>query len=127
MNQIINYDSDAVGQHFIQYFYSCWLNNPQDLIYTVITQRTKIKYNGVTYEYTDIIHLLNQLKSNGLEIVITKHEILDSKSRQIYLLVKGTIKNSLSTNSFSQTFVLIYTGKGTVTQWNLINSLLIIE
>ena len=127
MDQTIKYDSEEVGKTFIQYFYGCWLNNPESLIYTIITQRTKIKYDNVIYEYTDIIHLLNQLKSNGLEISITKHEILDSKSRQIYILVKGIIKNSQSTNNFSQTFILIYTGKGTISQWNLINSILIIE
>jgi hypothetical protein len=123
---MIKYNSDDVGQIFIQHFYNTWLNNPQDLIYSVITQRTKIKYNSIIYEYTDIIHLLNQLKSNGLEISISKYEILDSKSRQIYILVKGLIKNSESTNNFTQTFVLIYTGKGSE-QWNLINSILIIE
>ena len=85
----IIYNSDEIGQTFIQHFYSSWLNNPQDLIYSVITQRTKLKYCGIIYEYTDIIHILNQLKSTGIEISISKHEILDSKSRQIYLLVKA--------------------------------------
>jgi hypothetical protein len=126
-HNIIKYNSEEVGQTFIQYFYSSWLNDPQVLIYSIITLRTKIKYNNVIYEYTDIIHLLNQLKSNGLEISVSKHEILDSNSRQIYILVKGIIKNSQSTNTFTQTFVLIYTGKSTNNQWNLINSILIIE
>jgi hypothetical protein len=123
---IIKYNYEEVCNTFIQHFYNSWLNNPQDLIYTVISQRSKIKYNNIVYEYTDIIGLLNQLKSHGLDISISKFETLDSKSRQIYILVKGIIKNSSSSNNFSQTFVLIHTGKG-VNQWNLINSILIIE
>ena len=126
MEQNIKYNSKEVGDNFIQHFYESWLSNPQNLLYTVITQRAKMKYNDIVYEYTDIIHLLEQLKSDGLEISITKHEILDSKSRQIYILVNGIIKNSQSSNIFTQTFVLIHIGKGT-NQWNLINSLLIIE
>jgi hypothetical protein len=126
MEQNIKYNSKEVGDNFIQHFYESWLNNPQNLLYTVITQRTKLKYNDIVYEYTDIPHLLDQLKSDSLEISITKHEILDSKSRQIYLLVKGSIKNSQSSNIFTQTFVLIHTGKGS-NQWNLINTILIIE
>jgi len=125
MNQPIKYDCDEVCNSFIQYFYDAWINNPEQLLYTIITQRTKIKYNSVIYEYTDIIILLNQLKSNGLEISITKYEVLDSKSRQIYILVKGKIKNSISTNDFTQTFVLIHTGKNN--QWGLINSILMID
>lgn len=123
---IIKYNYEEVCQTFIQHFYSSWINNPQDLIYSVISQRSKFKYNDVVYEYTDIIILLNQLKSQGLEITVSKFETLDSKSRQIYFLVKGIIKNSSSTNNFTQTFVLIHTGKGS-NQWNLINSILIID
>ena len=127
MEQInIKYNCDEVSKNFIQYFYNSWLNNPHDLLHTIISQRSKFKYNSIIYEYTDIIILLNQLKSNGLEISISKYEILDSKSRQIYILVKGIIKNSQSTNNFDQTFVLIHIGKGN-NQWNLINSILIIE
>jgi hypothetical protein len=122
----IKYNSDEVSQSFIQHFYSTWINNPQDLLYSVISQRSKFKYNNVSYEYTDIIIILNQLKTNGLDISVSKYEIIDSKSRQIYILVKGIIKNSLSSNNFSQTFVLIHTSKGT-NQWNLINSILIID
>ena len=127
MEQPVNkYNYEEVCNTFIQHFYNSWINNPQDLIYSVISQRSKIKYNDIVYEYTDIITLLNQLKSQGLNITISKFETLDSKSRQIYILVKGIIKNSSSSNNFSQTFVLIHTGKG-VNQWSLINSILIIE
>ena len=122
----IKYNCDEVSQTFIQHFYSSWINNPQDLLYTVISLRSKFKYNNIVYEYTDIITLLNQLKSQGLEVNISKHEVLDSKSRQIYILVKGIIKNSISSNNFTQTFVLIHTGKGS-NPWNLINSIIIIE
>ena len=122
----IKYNYEEVCQTFIQHFYSSWINNPQDLIYSVISQRSKFKYNNIVYEYTDIIVLLNQLKSQGLDITISKFETLDSKSRQIYILVKGIIKNSISSSNFNQTFVLIHTGKGS-NQWNLINSILIIE
>ena len=122
----LKYDCEEVTQNFIQHFYSSWINNPQDLLYSVITQRSKIKYNNVVYEYTEFISLLNQLKSQGLEVSISKFETLDSKSRQIYILVKGIIKNSVSSSTFNQTFVLIHTGKGS-SQWNLINSILIID
>jgi len=126
MEQNIKYNSDEVSQTFIQHFYNSWINNPQELLYTVISQRSKFKYNNIVYEYTDIINILNQLKSNGLEISISKHEVIDSKSRQIYILIKGIIKNSQTTNNFTQSFVLIHTGKGS-TQWNLINTILIID
>lgn len=126
MENIINYDCDQVTQSFIHHFYNSWVIDPQSLLYTVISQRSKLKYNTVTYEYTDIIAILNQLKSQGLEISSIKHEVIDSKSRQIYILVKGIIKNSQSTNNLTQTFVLINNGKS-YNQWSLINSILIID
>ena len=126
MEQNIKYNSNEVGKNFIQYFYSSWLDNPQNLLYTVIGEKSKIKYNELIYEHTDFIFLLNQLKTNGLDISISKYEILDSRSRQIYILVKGIIKNSESTNNFCQTFILMHNNKGD-NQWILINSVLIIE
>ena len=126
MEQNIKYNSNEVGQNFIQYFYNSWLGNPQDLLNTVIGEKSKIKYNNLIYEYTDFVFLLNQLKTNGLELSVSKYEILDSKSRQIYILAKGTIKNSQSTNNFSQTFILMHNNKGD-NEWLLINSILIIE
>ncbi len=120
------YNSNEVGQNFIQHFYSSWINNPRDLLYTVIGEKSKIKYNELIYEHTDFIFLLNQLKTNGLELSVSKYEILDSKSRQIYILVKGIIKNSQSTNNFSQTFILMHNIRGN-NEWILINSILIIE
>ena len=113
------YNCDEVCQSFIQYFYNSWINNPNDLLDTIISQRTKLKYNNIVYEYTHIIILLLQLKSEGLDITVSKYEVVDSKSRQLYILVKGMIKNA----TFSQTFVLIHTSN----KWNLINSILIIE
>jgi len=126
MEQNIKYNSNEVGKNFIQHFYSSWLGNPQDLLYTVIGEKSKIKYNELIYEHSDFVFLLNQLKTNGLDLSVSKYEILDSKSRQIYILAKGIIKNSQSTNNFSQTFILMHNNKGD-TEWILINSILIIE
>lgn len=125
MTNNINYDSEQISKLFIQHFYTLWIDNPQTLINTVITEKTKFKYNNNMYEYINIILLLNQLKLLGLEISILKYEIIDSKSRQIYILVKGTIKNSQSINNFSQSFLLINNKKNN--PWNLINSILIID
>jgi hypothetical protein len=122
----IKYNSYEVGKNFIQYFYNSWLNNPQDLLHTVIGEKSKIKYNELIYEYTDFVFLLNQLKTNGLDISVSKYEILDSRSRQIYILTKGIIKNAQSNNNFSQTFILMHNSKGD-NEWILINSILIIE
>ena len=47
MEQNIKYNSKEVGDNFIQHFYGSWLNSPQNLLYTVITQRTKLKYNDI--------------------------------------------------------------------------------
>lgn len=126
MEQNIKYNSNEVGQNFIQHFYTSWLSNPRELLQTVIGEKSKIKYNELIYEHTDFVFLLNQLKTNGLEVTVSKYEILDSRSRQIYILVKGIIKNSQSTNNFSQTFILMHNMKGN-NEWTLINSILIIE
>lgn len=121
-----NYNCNEVTQSFIQYFYSSWLNEPQQLIHTIINEKTKLKYNEIIYEYTNIISLLNEIKTIGLEIIISKYEVIDSKSRQLYILVKGIIKNFQTTNIFTQSFVLIKNGKGN-DKWKLINSILIID
>lgn len=126
MEQSQKYDPTEISQAFIEYFYKTWINNPQDLLQTVISHRSKLKYNHVVYEYTDIIIILNQMKLNGLEISVLNYEVIDSKSRQIYILLRGIIKSAYSTSTFSQTFVLTLMNKKN-NQWNLINSILIIE
>jgi hypothetical protein len=56
--------------------------------------------------------------------------IIDSGSRQIYILVNGEIKNNLVTKTFSQSFMIAYAGeynKKCTRKWTLMNSLLIIN
>jgi len=120
-----NYNSIDIAHSFIQYFYDNWITNPQELN-SIINKKSKLKYNNIMYESFDIVNQLYQLKTDGLEIILLNHQVIDSNSRQIYILVSGTIKNIHFTKKFTQSFVLMRTSIK-INKWNIINSILIIE
>jgi len=110
-----------IGLEFINYYYNTWINNPE-LLYNnnTIKNFTKFSYNSICYEGTEIVDLLKSIKSNyNIYFHDYTYEILDSNSRQLYILVTGKINN----NTFSQTFNLMLI-KNNI--WIIINSLLII-
>ncbi len=124
------YDGTQVGNQFIQYFYSSWMSNP-DIFSTdnIIKPYTKIKHNNTTYEGPDFIVFLKSVASNGLEFSECKWDIIDSGSRQIYILVTGSIANTQGTGKFSQSFMISFTGQhnGSPKSWALVNSIFILE
>jgi len=113
----------TIGLEFINFFYNAWINN-LELLYNnnIIKDFTKFSHNSICYEGKEIINLLNTIKySNNSNIYFHNYtyEILDSNSRQLYILVTGKINN----NNFTQTFNLMLI-KNNI--WIIINSLLII-
>jgi len=123
------YDGIEVGHQFIQWFYSSWMNNIEVFVTdNTIKPYTKIKHEGVTYEGPDFLLFLKSVASNGLKFFECKCDIVDSGSRQIYILVFGKIANTHGTGKFSQTFTLVFGGqeKGTKS-WSLVNSIFILE
>jgi len=112
-----------IGLEFINFYYTNCVNNP-DLLYNsnIIKDFTKFSYNSICYEGKEVIELLNLIKlnnNNNIYFYNYTYEILDSNSRQLYILVTGKINN----NTFTQTFNLMLI-KNNI--WIIINSLLII-
>lgn len=110
-----------IGLDFINFFYNCWINN-SELLNNNIKDFTKFSYKSLCYEGKEIINLLNFIKyNNNNKIYFSEYsyEILDSNSRQLYILVSGKINN----NNFTQTFNLLLI-KNNI--WIILNSLLII-
>ena len=127
--QIKHYDGTVVANQFIEYFYQAWTTNP-DILNEVIKPYSKLKYKLVNYEGMNFIELLKTFISEGLRFENCKYEIIDSGSRQIYMLVNGEIRNNLVTKTFSQSFMIAYAGeynKKCTRKWTLMNSLLIIN
>ena len=124
-------DGIEVGNAFINYFYSAWKTNIDLLILdNIIKPYSKIKHNSGIFEGNDFLVLLKTLASNGIDFTNCKYEIMDSGSRQIYILVTGIVTNSISVCKFSQSFMISYTGKNNIKdqkKWTLMNSVLIIE
>lgn len=129
IQQIKHYDGTLVANQFIEYFYQAWTTNP-DVLNEVIKPYSKLKYKSISYEGNNFIELLKGLKFEGLKFENCNYEVVDSGSRQIYILVNGEIKNNLVTKTFSQSFMIAYAGeynKKCTRKWILMNSLLIIN
>jgi hypothetical protein len=127
--QMKHYDGTSVANQFIEYFYQAWTNNP-DTLNEVIKPYSKLKYKSTLYEGLNFIELLKTFISEGLRFENCNYEIVDSGSRQIYILVNGEIKNNLVSKIFSQSFMIAYAGeynKKCTRKWTLMNSLLIIN
>jgi len=124
------FDGIQVANQFITYFYSTWMSNPDEFIKEqIIKAYTKIKYNNITYEGNDFIIFLKSVALNGLEFTDCKWEIIDSGSRQIYILVTGQISNTQGIGKFSQSFMLSFAGQsnGNQKSWALANSIFILQ
>lgn len=125
-----HYDGIQVASEFINYFYQIWITNPTQLFTdNIIKSYSKLKYNECMYEGDKFIELLAEFASHRIQFADCKYEILDSGSRQIYILVTGTIINSSSPETkknFSQSFMIAYAGEKHIRKWTLMNSLLII-
>lgn len=129
IQQLKHYDGTTIASQFIEYFYKSWTID-LNILYEVIKPYSKLKYKSVIYEGTNFIELLKTFASDGLRFENCNYEIIDSGSRQIYILVNGEIKNNLVTKTFSQSFMIAYAGeynKKCTRKWTLMNSLLIIN
>jgi len=85
------------------------------------------------YKGSDFVEILSGFASPGFQFVNCSWEILNSESRQVYIMVTGIIKNDFLTHQntfmkFSQSFTIAYAGnnKKSLGKWTLINSILII-
>lgn len=115
------YDGEDIGRQFINFFYTSWSTN-QDALTEVILHYSKLKYNNIIYSGNDFINCLKLFASSGIQFTNCRFELLDSQSRQIYILVSG----QLNQTHFQQSFVLSYAGSKKMRQWVVISSLLII-
>ena len=130
------YEGPLIATQFVNYFYQSWVSNPSGLITdNIIKPYSKLQYNDNMYEGSDFVEQLTSFASPGFQFVDCKWEVLDSGSRQIYILVTGIIKNDFLTQqnkfkNFSQSFMIAYAGennKKSLKKWVLMNSLLIIK
>lgn len=122
-------DGIQIAVDFINYFYTLFSSEPSQL-FEIIKPYTKLRYLNETYEGEQFIKKLSEISINGLEFIDYNVEILDSGSRQIYILVLGHLKEQTNIYKFSQTFMITYTGeniKKSSRKWILMNSLLLIN
>lgn len=119
------FDGLEIGKQFIDFFYNSWFTNP-DALNNIIICHSKLKCNNTTFIGENIILALKNILNIGIKLTNCKYELLDSRSRQIYILVSGTIIKDQTNSSFSQTFLLSYVGDKKERQWIMMNSLLII-
>lgn len=119
------FDGLEIGKQFIDFFYNSWFTNP-DTLNNVITYHSKLKCNNITFIGDNIILALKNIINTGIKLTNCRYELLDSRSRQIYILVSGSVIKDESNSSFSQTFLLSYVGDKKDRQWIIMNSLLII-
>lgn len=121
-------DSTVLGTQFINYFYQTWISNPKSLITDdVIKPFSKLKFNNCIFEGVSFVEILTSFLGN-LQFIDCNFEILDSGSRQMYILITGIVKNDSINKKFSQSFMLAYTSdnsKKNSRKWTLMNSLLI--
>ncbi len=124
------FDGKIIASQFIEYFYKCWISDLNILVLEEIIQPySKLVYNSTVYEGIDFVEILKTFQSEDLQFENCVCELLDSGSRQIYILVHGVIKNSLVSKTFNQSFMIAYAGehKKNSRKWTLMNSLLIIN
>jgi hypothetical protein len=127
-NQIVKPCGNQIATQFIEYFYSTWIANPDKILSDgTIKPYTKITHKNVTYEGVGFVDFLKYMGTNGLEFTDCIYEILDSRSRQIYILVTGKISNQTGSSNFSQSFMISFAEQTDgIKLWTLMNSLLII-
>ena len=123
--KIKNYDGAEIASTFFEYFYKNWLLNPMIFLEEqIIKHYSKINYNGNEFSGDDFVKLLIELASNGLEFANCKYQMIDSGSRQIYILVTGLYKIDNNINNFSQSFMISFCGEKKDRKWTLVNSIL---
>jgi hypothetical protein len=128
--KVKQFDGYVIATQFIEYFYKTWLTDLKSFISDdIIKPFSKLKYNSTVYEGNDFLSLLATFVSENLRFENCTFEILDSGSRQVYILVNGQIKNNLVTKTFTQSFLISFAGdtKKSARKWTLMNSLLIIN
>lgn len=116
-----HFDGMEIGRNFFDYFYTTWCTNPDGLI-PIISLNSVLKFNSEKYEGEQFIHKLKELHQMGLSFSDIKYEILYNGSRQIQILVNGT----LNSKNFSQVLTVVYMGEKANSKWILNNSILII-
>jgi len=120
-----NYDGIEVSASFYEYFYKTWLTNPMIFLEEqIIKPYSKINFNGNEFCGDNFIKLLIELASKGLEFANCKYHMIDSGSRQIYILVNGLYKIGDNINNFSQSFMISFCGEKKDRKWTLVNSIL---
>ena len=117
-----NYNGVQVAEDFYNYFYGSWVTNPPSLK-LVLEHYSKINFNGKEFCGEDCIKLLIELSSKGLVFDNCKYHMIDSGSRQIYIMVTGQYKIGDIINNFSQSFMISYCGK-IERNWVLVNSII---
>jgi hypothetical protein len=121
-----HFDGMEIGRNFFDYFYNTWCTNPDGLI-NVITMSSILKFNSEKYEGEQFVLKLKELQQMGLNFSDIKYDILYNGSRQVQILVNGTLNTGRAPASpFSQVLTIIYMGEKATSKWILNNSILII-
>jgi hypothetical protein len=118
-----NYDGNQVAHQFIECFYN---SQTLDMLLTnnIIKPYSKLNLNGTIYMGNDIISILNHYQ---FRFDPTNCELLDSGSRQIYILTTGNVFINDIPMSFSQSFMISYVGNKSGGKWTLINTILLVK
>jgi hypothetical protein len=121
-----NFNGREIGRQFFEFFYRSWIENPDNLS-QYIGMNSHLLYKDTNYTGADFISLLKQIASNGLAINIIDCNIYDTGSRQVQILVTGTLCIQSNTVHFSQFIMLVYMGEKNDSKWIISNSILSIN
>ena len=123
-----NINGYETGKLFVEYFYTLWINNPEQLaVDKIIGINSKLQFKNTVYTGPDFINILKQFITSGLSINNCNYEIFDTGSRQIQILVNGNMKIGTELHNFSQFIMIIYMGEKNDQKWFLTNSILTIN
>ena len=122
-----DFNGKDIGRAFFEFFYKSWIEAPDNLTH-YIGNNSRLQYKDTIYIGNNFIDFLKQVATNGLAINANECQIFDTGSRQVQILVTGTLATPQAEPvHFSQFIMLVYMGEKNDSKWNISNSILSIN
>jgi hypothetical protein len=119
-----DFNGKEIGRAFVEFFYKSWIEKPDNLT-QYIGMNSRLQYKDNIYIGNNFIDFLKQIATNGLVVNASDCIIYDTGSRQVQILVTGTLSTPQTEPvHFSQFIMLVYMGEKNDSKWNISNSIL---
>ena len=113
--------NDVVNQ-FIQFYYTSFNTNPDNIINN-IREFSTLKYSNQKYDGKEFYNMVCTFYKQQVKMLPKNVEFIDSGSRRIDISVIGVAADNKLSKNFSQTFLISHSKEG----WYIKNSILIIS